>query len=167
MSLFRSAAAVLACCAVGLGAGTTALADDGVSQDALIEADRAEILAVLADYDQVGTMNGDVIAYDVQPDGDCQLVHITARGVTSPMSYTVRRCPTENGWRESFVGGDGAIEDIEVQWDLADEGEGTRVRLSVFAKVARVPQFLVDQRTRRSVGQTLKKLADKLKPRNW
>lgn len=152
---------------VGLGtllAGGPALAETPVSDDALISADPQQVRAVLADYDQVAAMNADVLDYRVESAPPCQLVHITTRGLAEPMQYTVRRCPTETGWRETLVSGDGSMEAVEVEWRVEPDGEHTRVRLSVLARVARVPQFLVDQQTRRNVARTLSNLARKLDP---
>ncbi len=147
------------------GLAGSALAGDAVSGDTLIEADKQAILEILQDYDQVAKMNPDVLDYRVEADGACQLVHVTAKGVSSPTQYTVRRCATDRGLTERYVDGDGLIEDIQVDWVMVDEGEGTRVKLSVLTRVAKVPQFLVDQRTRSSVSRSLKQLAQKLSPK--
>lgn len=159
----RALRAVLVAGLLGL-APTVAIADDAVSEDALIAADRAQVLAVLADYDQLAAMNADVLDYRVEADAPCQRVYITTRGVMDPIHYILRRCPTASGWKETLVSGDASIEAIEVEWQLVPEGDQTRVKLSILARIAKVPQFLVDQHTRRNVARTLKNLASKLDP---
>lgn len=141
-----------------------ALADTPVSEDTVLAVDQQQVRDVLADYDQLAAMNADVLDYRVEADPPCQRVHITTRGVVEPIRYTLRRCPTDSGWKETLIEGDPLVEAIEVEWQVQPEGEQTRVRLSILARIAKVPQFLVDQQTRRNVARTLKNLTRKLDP---
>jgi len=133
-------------------------ADDIVTQDMVLGADSATVRALLADTSQVLGLNADVLSYTIQADAPCQLVNVTARGLTSPIHYTVRRCPTDKGFRESLVSSSDGVEEMTVEWRMDPDSHGTRVHLSVLARVARVPQFLVNQHTRRSVALMLRRL---------
>jgi len=136
--------------------------DGQVCGEQIIAADAGRVRALLADPSTTLSDNPDVLAYQIEDDSPCKLVHITARGLTSPYHYTVRRCPTKTGFRETLVSGDRAVQKMDVEWRAVPHGDGTRVRLSILARIAQVPQFLVNQHTRQSIAQTLRSLGHRV-----
>lgn len=147
--------------AAGLLLSTPALADDGVSGEQIVAADAETVRRLLADPSTTLSLNQDILDYRIEDAPPCQLVHVTTKGVTAPLKYTVRRCPTETGFRETLVGGDEGVQAMDVEWTTEPHGSGTRVHLSIFASIAKVPQFLVNQRTRQSIAHTLRSLGRK------
>ncbi|MCK6505642.1 hypothetical protein L6R53_19960 [Myxococcota bacterium] len=147
--------------ALGALASPAAHADDPVSEEVVFAAGPDQVKAMLADPNVTMSLNQDVISYTVQDAPPCQLIHVTAKGVTEPFRYTMRRCPTANGFRETFVSGDGMVQAMDVEWRAEAHGDGTKVRLSVLARIAKVPQFLVNQHTRQSIAQSLRSLVRK------
>lgn len=145
---------------VGLSllAGAPAHADEPVTDEVVFTAGPDQVKALLADPNLTMSLNQDVLSYTVEDAPPCKLIHVTAKGVTEPFQYTMRRCPTASGFRETFVSGDGMVQAMDVEWRAEPHGDGTRVRLSVLARIARVPQFLVNQHTRQSIAQTLRSL---------
>lgn len=159
---FATAAALLLGLCV---APSGARADDAVAAEGLVQADPAQVRALLADYSQIAAMSPELLEYRVEPAPPCSLVHITTKGLSAPMHYTVRRCPTETGFRETLVESDGGVEQMVTEWTVAPAEEGSRVRLTVLARVAHVPQILVNQGTRRSIGNLVRKIGEKLNPK--
>lgn len=148
--------------ALCLAASSPARAEDeAVSEELVFQADTASVKALLADTGLAFSLNQDVLSYRVEDAPPCQLVHVTTRGVTAPFHYTVRRCPTSTGFRETLVSGDGNVEAMDVEWRAVPHGDGTKVRLSVLTRIARVPQFLVNQHARQSIAASLRSLGRK------
>ncbi len=145
--------------------GGSARAQERVSQEVLLSADAATVRQVLSDTSLAMGMSREVLEYRIEAAPPCQLVHVTARGLTEPLKYTVRRCPTELGFRETLVSGDAMLEAMEVEWRAEPHGDGSRVRLSVLTRVARVPQVIVNQQVRQSVGNTLRNLSRLVEPK--
>ncbi len=142
-----------------------ASASDEVSQDVVVRMDADQVRAVLADTSLAMSMSKDIISHRIEDDAPCQLVHITTRGLTEPLKYTVRRCPTATGFKETLVQGDSMIEAMEVEWRTSPHEGGTKVRLSVLTRIGRVPQLLVNQQVRQGVSQTLRNLVRVVEPK--
>jgi hypothetical protein len=139
--------------------------EDAVTQDVVVSMNADQVRAVLADTSLAMSMSKDIISHRIEDDAPCQLVHITTRGLTAPLNYTVRRCPTATGFKESLVQGDELIEAMEVEWRTSPHEDGTRVRLSVLTRIGRVPQLLVNQQVRQGVSQTLRNLVRVVEPK--
>lgn len=146
-------------------APSAALAEDAVSQDVVVNMDAEQVRALLANTSLAMSMSQDVISHRIEDAAPCQLVHITTRGLTSPLNYTVRRCPTASGFKETLVHGDDMIEAMEVEWRTTPTEGGTKVRLSVLTRISRVPQVFINQQVRQSVGQTLRNLVRVVEPK--
>ncbi len=130
-----------------------------VSTDVFIAADAATVRAALADPLVASRLNGDVLdARVLGKQGDCTLMQITTRGLTTPLVYTTRRCPTADGFSESLV----QTQDFDAQtsvWRLLPVSGGTQVTFEVSSQPRLpVPQRLINAAVGSSAVQTLKNL---------
>ncbi len=134
-----------------------------VTTDVVIAADAATVRAALSDPISASRLSGDVLdAKVVGKDGDCTLVQVTTRGLSSPLLYVTRRCPTADGFRETLV----QTDDFDSQsssWKLASVAGGTQVTLQVRSEPRLpIPQRLINAAVGSSAVQTLKNLVQRV-----
>ncbi|MCB9778334.1 MAG: hypothetical protein H6742_07205 [Alphaproteobacteria bacterium] len=142
--------------------GGPALANpNAVEGETLVDANAEELKAWLSDYGLIAEINADIYEYSVEAAPPCELVHVKSRGVGQPMLYTVKRCPTADGFKETMISGD-QLEAMEAEWSVKPEGDRSRVKVRIFTKINLVPQFLVNQAGKKSIGQMLKNLTTKV-----
>lgn len=134
-----------------------------VSTGIFIAADPATVRAALADPLKACQLSGDVLdAKVLGKQGDCTLIQVTTRGMTSPLIYTTRRCPTTEGFTETLV----QTDDFDSQastWSLRPVSGGTQVTLEVRSEPRLpVPQRLINAAVGSSAVQTLKNLVHRV-----
>lgn len=134
-----------------------------VTTDVIIAADCATVRAALADPITASHLSGDVLdAKVLGKEGDCSLVQMTTRGLSSPLTYVTRRCPTPDGFRETLV----RTDDFDSQsssWRLAAVSGGTQVTLEVRSEPRLpIPQRLINAAVGSSAVQTLKNLVQRV-----
>ncbi|MSP57021.1 MAG: hypothetical protein EXR69_15675 [Myxococcales bacterium] len=137
-----------------------------VSTAIFIAADPATVRAVLADPLRACHLSSDVLeATLVENHGECTLIQITTRGMTSPLTYTTRRCPSADGFVETLV----QTDDFDYQasrWSLRPVSGGTQVTLEVRSEPRLpVPQRLINAAVGSSAVQTLKNLVQRVTSR--
>lgn len=137
-----------------------------VTTDVFIAADSATVRAALADPVVACRLSGDVLdARVLATQGECTLVQVTTRGLTTPLTYTTRRCPTPEGFSETLV----QTEDFDSQmssWKLRPVTGGTQVTLMVRSEPRLpVPQRLINAAVGSGAVQTLKNLVQRVTAR--
>ncbi len=141
----------------------TVAGESTVSTVVIIAADPATVRAALADPLSASALSGDVLdAKVLAKEGDCSLVQITTRGMTSPLVYIARRCPTADGFRETLVSTDD-FDSQSTSWKLLSVAGGTQVTLQVRSEPRLpVPQRLINAAVGSSAVQTLKNLVQRV-----
>jgi len=135
---------------------------EGFTQVAMeFAATEAAVRRVLTDGRFATRLSPSVLSRTSQPRGACEEVQVTVDGLTSPMSYTMLRCPTPDGWHETLLNSED-FEDYELQWSIRESGETVRVQLRARLKLRRLlaPKNIVDRSLRKSLRKTLKSLAE-------
>ena len=137
-----------------------------VSTEVFIAAAPAAVLAALADPLVACRLSGDVLdARVLGKQGDCTLMQVTTRGLTTPLTYTTRRCPTPEGFNETLV----QTDDFDSQassWKLRPVSGGTQVTLEVRSEPRLpVPQRLINAAVGSGAVQTLKNLVQRVTSR--
>jgi hypothetical protein len=113
-------------------------ADSSVRTDVVIAATPATIRAVIADPRVAARLSDHIVRVDVLgKDGACDLVEVTCKGLASTLAYTVRRCPTPDGFTEALVRSDD-FDAQRTEWHLQAVPGGTLVTFEV-ASEPRVP----------------------------
>lgn len=133
--------------------------DSTVVTNVFIAADPATVRAALADPMVACQLSGDVLdAKVLRKEGDCSVIQMTVRGITSPLVYVAKRCPTADGFRETLL----ETTDFDAQastWKLQPVNGGTQVTLQVVSEPRLpIPQRLVNSAVGTSAVQTLKNL---------
>jgi hypothetical protein len=134
-----------------------------VTTEVLIQADAASIRAALADPLTACRLSGDVLSATVlAKEGDCSILRVTTRGLSAPLTYTTRRCPTADGFRETLV----TTEDFDNQtssWKLTPVSGGTVVTLAVRSEPRLpLPQRMINAAVGSSAVQTLRNLVHRV-----
>ena len=134
-----------------------------VTTQVLIQADPAAIRAALADPLTACRLSGDVLSATVlEKEGDCAVLRITTRGLSAPLTYTTRRCPTTDGFRETLV----TTNDFDSQassWKLTPVTGGTVVTLAVRSEPRLpLPQRMINAAVGSSAVQTLRNLVHRV-----
>lgn len=133
--------------------------DDGtVRSEVFVAADVATVKQALADPVKTAQLCPDILSARVVQKGQCDLVEVTTRGMSSPLTYLVRRCPTSSGWSETMVSSDD-FDDVKVSWAVEPAAGGSRVVYTIrSAPNIPVPQRVVTSFTAKSAVQALKNL---------
>jgi hypothetical protein len=93
---------------------------------------------------------------------DCDELVTKTRGLFRPLRYRSRRCRTADGYRDRLVESED-FSAYETTWALREVDGGTEVTVRVHTEVnLPVPKSAVEKRSRKSVGEMLEALADKI-----
>lgn len=136
---------------------------DRVTTAVVIPADPAAVRAALADPTAACRLSTDVLsARVVATEGPCALIAVTTRGLTAPLAYTMRRCPSADGYTETLVQTDD-FDQQESRWQLRAVPGGTEVTLQVRSQPRLpLPQRLINATVGSSAVQALKNLAHRV-----
>lgn len=94
----------------------------------------ADVRARLADPTWVSTIDAGSTTVTVRERaGDCLIADFTSPSTLMTVRYTVRQCPTANGYKSTLVSSDD-FASYEAEWSVAAEGTGSlltyRLRLT-------------------------------------
>lgn len=136
---------------------------DRVTTAVVVPAAPDAVRAVLADPTAACRLSADVLsARVVGADGPCALIAVTTRGLTSPLSYTTRRCPSADGYTETLVQTDD-FDQQDARWRLRAVPGGTEVTLQVRSQPRLpVPQRIINATVGSSAVQALKALVQRV-----
>jgi hypothetical protein len=134
-------------------------ADSSIRTDVLIAASAADVRAVLADPRVAAQLSDGVVSVKVVgKEGPCDVVETTCKGITSPLVYTVRRCPTAGGFTETLL----HSEDFDAQrteWHLQSVSGGTLVTIEIQSQPrVPLPKRVVQAIVESSAVETLENL---------
>lgn len=136
----------------------TVAEDNTVRSEVLIAASIDEVRRDLADPVAAAGLSSNVIRARVISRGACDVVAMTVRGLTGPMEYTAKRCPTTNGWTETLVSSDD-FDAHRAEWKVTPVPGGTLVTLTISIEPdVPVPQRVINSVVQSQVVQTLKNL---------
>lgn len=147
----------------GVPSDPTIGSDDVVTTQVMVAADPAKVRAALADPVQAARYSPDVLSARVVERGACDLVEVTTRGVSDPLTYLVKRCPNgSGGFTESLVKSDD-FSRVNVEWKLVPVNGGTQVTVAILTEPnIPVPQRLISMATAKSAVTTLKNLVRRI-----
>lgn len=139
------------------------IASDGtVRSNVFVEADAAAVRQVISDPVALSKLNPDVLSARVISHGACDMVEVTTRGMTTPLSYVVQRCPTSSGYTETLVSSED-FSAVAVSWKLESVPGGTNISYSIRTSPdLPVPQRLVSMATAKSAVAALKNLVHRI-----
>jgi hypothetical protein len=145
------------------GSPLVTIAEGGVVKGQIdIAVPQSVVRLLLADAVLSSTLSTDVFEASVKPDGACEIIRRTVRGVWSPITYQARRCPTRTGWVETLFQSD-TVSTYHMEWRLQNIPSGTRVHYRIKTEFdLPVPVALVQFETKRSVVKMLRNLVSKL-----
>lgn len=136
--------------------------DATVRSEVVIAADIASVKAALADPLAAAKLCPDIVSARVIERGACDVVEISTRGMSAPLVYRVKRCPTADGFHETMVSSDD-FDDVKIDWQLTAVQGGTRVTYSIRTLPdVPVPQRIISSLTAKSAVTTLKNLVLKV-----
>lgn len=140
----------------------TVSADDVVRSEVLVPAPVEEVKADLSDPVAAARLSANVLAARVISKGTCDVVEMTVKGMTGPLSYVVKRCPTASGWTETLVSSDD-FDAHRAEWSVTPTAGGSLVSLSIHTEPdVPVPQRIVNGVVQSQVVQTLSNLVRKV-----
>lgn len=129
-----------------------------VHADLHLDAPADAVLALLADPTQVALLSPDVRSARSTAAGACDNVVYRTTGLLQPYEATVERCVTEGGWTEHLVASE-VFTAWDVAWTVADEADGTHLRVAVRVDLWALPGLVVQPRVVRSLTVQLEKLS--------
>jgi carbon monoxide dehydrogenase subunit G len=129
----------------------------------VIPATQEQVRGVLDDPVQCAELSPDVYSVArVDRRDDCDELVTKTRGLFRPLRYRSRRCRTADGYRDRLVESED-FSAYETTWALREVDGGTEVTVRVHTEVnLPVPKSAVEKRSRKSVGEMLEALADKI-----
>ncbi|MCB9673514.1 MAG: SRPBCC family protein [Alphaproteobacteria bacterium] len=94
--------------------------------------------------------------------GDCLVTDSVSPNIVKTVRYRVERCPSATGYETKLVESN-AFTAYAVKWTFTAEGGGTRVSYDLMTETSLiVPQFVIDQQTKKGVLNLLTKLQAEL-----
>lgn len=136
----------------------TVSGDNTVKSEVVIAAPVDAVKQGLADPVAAAGLSANVISARVISRGTCDVVAMTVKGMTGPMEYTVKRCPTATGWTEILVESDD-FDAHRAEWKVTPVEGGSLVTLTVATEPdVPVPQRVINAVVESQVVQTLKNL---------
>lgn len=138
----------------------TVAADDTVTTDVVVSASPAQVRSALSDPRAAATLSDGVTSVSVLgKDGPCDLVEVTCKGVTSPLVYVARRCPTADGFTETLVRSDD-FDAHSAQWHLEPvAGGGTRITFELRTEPdLPLPRRIIQAAVQSSAVETVRNL---------
>lgn len=93
------------------------------------------------------------------PDGACEKVKLSVRGLISPFQLETRRCPTASGYLETLISSANFVE-YRNEWEIKDLGaEGSLVTFKTrTVPNVQVPESLILMETKRVINRLMKNL---------
>lgn len=140
----------------------TITSDGTVLSNVFVEADAAAVRQLIADPVALAKLNPDVLSARVLSHGECDMVEVTTKGMSSPLSYVVKRCPTAGGFSETLVSSED-FSAVAVSWKLESVPGGTNVSYSIRTSPdLPVPQRVISSFTAKSAVTALKNLVHRV-----
>jgi len=134
----------------------------------VLPATQDRVRDVLEDPVQCAELSPEVYSVtQVGHNDDCDELVTETRGLFRPLRYRSRRCRTADGFRDHLVESED-FSAYETSWALREVDGGTEVTLRVHTEVnLPVPASVVEKRSRKSVGEMLQALAEKIRSGKW
>ncbi len=153
-----SALALLAAAALANPQPSTVVEGDWVVMRMAMEVPMSVVHKAIDSAAEVMAFGGEREILSLKPDGDCEVVEIQTPGPIGPMTYTVRRCATVDGFAERMIASDD-FHANETEWHLAETATGTEIvyRVLVDPDIP-TPSFLVNNKVKSAMAETLKDL---------
>jgi len=126
-----------------------------------VQADPDAVRAQLKDPSWVARVDGGKTTVDVvSTEGDCVVADFVSPSPLVTVEYRVRRCARDDGYETKMLTSN-AFEHYRVRWQVAPEGEGSRLTYTIQLTTSLwgVPNSLVTSSTRKSVKRMLGRVA--------
>jgi len=138
---------------------TTRVTPDGVViAQVHVAASPAAVREVLAGAERSHRLAPTTLSVKATPDGTCEKLQLSTRGLLSPFQLETRRCPTSTGWRETLVRSSD-FKEYWNEWTIKPDGAGSLVTFSTrtLPDVA-VPESIILSQTRRVLAKLMRGL---------
>ncbi len=139
---------------------TVEIGEDGlVRGQVVVSASTEAVLALLGDPERINAVNGGQGKVTAKPDGDCIRSEEVHPHPIATVAYTVRICPTKDGFSETLVE-PGDMKRYVSQWHVTTTPAGTKIayELDIQPDIP-VPAWIVRKSTKRSVQHLLTRIA--------
>ncbi|MBA3545709.1 MAG: hypothetical protein H0T76_04430 [Nannocystis sp.] len=127
-----------------------------------VAASPALVREQLAGAEKAHRLAPTTISVKATPDGACEKLQLSTRGLLSPFHLETRRCPTSTGWRETLVRSSD-FKEYWNEWTVKADGTGTLVTFTTrtLPDVA-VPESIIFSQTRRVLAKLMRGLVGAL-----
>ena len=104
------------------------------------------------------SLGGEREILNLVADGACEIAEIRTPGPINPLTYTIRRCATADGFVESMIASDD-FHANETTWTLVETSAGTEIVYKVMVDPdIPTPSFLVNNKVKSAMAETLQDL---------
>lgn len=123
-----------------------------------VAASPAAVREVLAGAERSHRLAPTTLSVKATPDGACEKLTLSTRGLLSPFHLETRRCPTSTGWRETLVRSSD-FKEYWNEWTIKADGAGSLVTFTTrtLPDVA-VPESIILSQTRRVLAKLMRGL---------
>ena len=138
---------------------TTRITTDGlVIAQVHVAAKPAAVREQLAGAERAHRLAPTTFSVKATPDGACEKLHLSVRGLFSPFQLETRRCPTSTGWRETLIRSSD-FKEYWNEWTIKADGDGTLVTFTTrtVPDVA-VPLSIIQSQTRGVLAKVMRGL---------
>ena len=123
-----------------------------------VAANPAAVREQLAGAERAHRLAPTTFSVKATPDGACEKLHLSVRGLFSPFQLETRRCPTSTGWRETLIHSSD-FKEYWNEWTIKADGDGTLVTFTTrtVPDVA-VPLSIIQSQTRGVLAKVMRGL---------
>ena len=123
-----------------------------------VAATASAVRAQLAGAERAHRLAPTTFSVKATPDGACEKLHLSVRGLFSPFQLETRRCPTSTGWRETLIRSSD-FKEYWNEWTIKADGDGTLVTFTTrtVPDVA-VPLSIIQSQTRGVLAKVMRGL---------
>jgi len=123
-----------------------------------VAASPAAVREQLGDAERAHRLAPTTVSVKATPDGACEKLQLSTRGLFSPFHLETRRCPTSTGWRETLVRSSD-FKEYWNEWTIKADGAGTLVTFTTrtLPDVA-VPESIILSQTRGVLAKLMRGL---------
>lgn len=136
---------------------TTRVTPEGlVIAQVRVAASPAAVRELLAGAERAHRLAPTTVSVKATPDGACEKLQLSTRGLLAPFHLETRRCPTSTGWRETLVRSTD-FKEYWNEWTVKSDGTGTLVTFTTrtMPDVA-VPESIILSQTRRVLAKLMR-----------
>ncbi|MEZ4322002.1 MAG: hypothetical protein R3F61_31310 [Myxococcota bacterium] len=133
--------------------------DNSVHGEVVVPLPVDVVRAKLADPVWIASIDGSGTTVEVfERKGDCVVTDSVSPNAVKTVRYRVERCPTADGYAGKLVSSN-AFDAYATRWSFAADGTGTRISYDLITETSlMVPQFVINQQTKKGVLNLLTKL---------